>query len=354
MPKAKYQNDGTYYYTYINTGEYLPNGKPKYKKIRGKTISKVDEKVKQYNENKIYQIEPSTITVEQWYKEWFNAYKSDCKPNTKNFYEIMYNKHIKPSIGNYKVSQIRENHCQSILTNMNKSGLSKSTVQSVRKILFSMFDKAVIAKIIIINPAQRLNAKGKNKVERRHLTKEERKDTLNAITVHPFGQFVAFLYFFGLRRGEALALTGKDISDTEIKINKQYVFPDNNKAVLSIPKTKAGVRSIPIPQKAREYIDFDNLPDGLLFADNDGNPLCYSAVKRKWKSFVKFTYGEHSEITEHYLRHNYCCMLFEKDVNIKVVQKLVGHEDIKTTLGIYTHYTEIMEEKDTSKVLNIG
>ena len=56
----------------------------------------------------------------------------------------------------------------------------------------------------------------------------------------------------------------------------------------------------------------------------------------------------------HYLRHNYCTMLFERGGDLMTVKALAGHNDIKTTLEIYTHYTENLKKKATKKVKNIG
>ncbi|MGN0595039.1 MAG: tyrosine-type recombinase/integrase [Hominimerdicola sp.] len=353
MPKAKYQNDGTYYYTYINTGEYLPNGKPKYKKIRGKTISKVDEKVKEYNENKAFQIEPSTITVEQWYNEWFNAYKSDCREKTQAFYKQMYELYIKEKIGNMKVSQVREVHCRQILSDMSDS-YSIKTVRSVRSVLYSLFETAKINKIILNNPAEKLQARGKEIKTRRPLTEAERKEYLEACKVHPYGMYAAFLYFFGLRKGECLALTKDDIHENYISVNKQHLFINNNKPKVAPPKTKAGIRDIPIPIKAREYIDFENLPDGLIFKNSKGEAIGFTEHRNKWHSFIHFALGNDTDITEHYIRHNHCCMLIEKKIPLTAIQKIEGHENLDTTLKIYTHHTEEIERESQILLLDIG
>ena len=39
----------------------------------------------------------------------------------------------------------------------------------------------------------------------------------------------------------------------------------------------------------------------------------------------------------HRYRHTYASMLLEQGVNPKIVQKLLGHRDVSTTLGVYTH-----------------
>lgn len=357
MPVAKYKKekhgDGYLYYTYEKTGTFTSKGTPEYKKLRAKTIAKLDEKVKEFRSNTAFGVEQTNITVDDWEKQWFEAYKSGCRENTKKFYENLYNKHIQPVIGSARLNQVREHTCQKILTDMSEE-YSVKTVSSVRSILFSLFDKAQANKFIVINPAAKLVAKGRPKGERRALTEKERNAYLKACTEHPFGDFAAVLYFFGLRRGEALALTKEDVCLDHITVSKQYIFPENNTPKLSYPKTDAGTREVFIPTKARQYIDFSDYEEGLLFCEDDGSPFSFSQIVDRWKSFIHYALGKDTDITMHCLRHNYCTMLFEQGVDVFTAKELMGHDDINTTLSVYTHYTQSIQKRNKAKALKIG
>ena len=50
--------------------------------------------------------------------------------------------------------------------------------------------------------------------------------------------------------------------------------------------------------------------------------------------------------TCHHLRHTFCMRLCEADVNIKVIQSIMGHKDIQTTMDIYAEVSE--KKKKTS------
>ncbi|MBR3975319.1 MAG: site-specific integrase [Clostridia bacterium] len=355
MPKAKYSKDSTgYYYTNVKTNKLRADGYPEYKRVRAKTIKALDEKLQKLEETKLLHEDASKITVDQWYKIWFTSYKSDLAPSTQDYYKNLYTKHISPNIGTFKLISVNETQCQSILTGMSKNDYSIRTVKGVRKVLFSLFDKAQKNRYIPVNPCTDLTANGAKQKDRRALTEEERNAYLKACREHEFGTFAAFLYFFGLRRGEALALTGTDILSDKIRVSKQLTFPDNNQPHLAAPKTAAGVREIPIPTKARFYINFNNIGSGYLFTGTDSKPLTYSEARRRWNSFLKCAFPEGTDITEHYLRHNYCSMLFENEVDLLTVRTLAGHEDISTTLEIYTHYTEKMQTTASKKILSIG
>lgn len=367
MPKAKYQKEARgLYYTYEKTGLYKPDGKPEYKRLTAKTQKRLDEKVAEFRSSIAFGVSPNTITVAEWYATWFDAYKSKCKETTQQFYRQIYSKHVEPAIGAMRVSNVREANLQAILSGM-AGDYSLRTVKAVRCVLFGMFDKAQANRLIVTNPAQHLAAAGRAQKSRRALTPEERAAYLAACKAHPFGQFAAFLYFFGLRRGEALALERSDIvfginkKPVSLSISKQFIYPQNNRPVISTVKTTAGERTLPIPDKASDYIDFKHLPSGLLFCTDDivdgrrtVRPLSYSEIVDRWNSFIRFALGAETDVTMHVLRHNYCTMLFENGVDLVTVRYLMGHEDFQTTLGIYTHFTETMKKTDFAKASKIG
>ena len=355
MPKAKYPKgtDGLYYKS-VSNGKLRADGYPQYKKIRAKTIKALDEKLAKLEQLSALAADASKITVDQWEEQWFSSYKANLTESSQNFYFYIYKNHISPAIGTMKMIDVKEVHCQGILTKMANQNYAKKTVKSVRSVLFSIFDKARMNRIIPFNPCEHLTAAGAAQKKRRALTDEERTAYLKACQSHEFGTFAAFLYFFGLRRGEALALTGADFHGDKIIISKQLTYPDNNQPHLAAPKTAAGVREIPIPTKARCYIDFNAIDSGYIFKNTTGRPLSYTELRRKWQSFLNFAFPEGTDITEHYLRHNYCSMLFENEVDLLTVKTLAGHESVSTTLEIYTHYTEKMQKSASPKVLKIG
>jgi integrase len=355
MPKQRYEKDEKgLYYVCVPTNEFRKDGYRKYKRLRAKTQPELDKKLQAYNDNLKVGVVSDKTTVDAWFKRWLRDYKGGVAENTRKFYENLYRTHISPVIGPAKLTDVREIDAQGLLNRMAQTH-AESTVKSVRKILFSLFDTARKNKLLPFNPCADLTATGRRPQERRALTEQERRAFLKYCKTSPHGDFGAFLYFFGLRRGEALALTGADVKSDCIVINKQVTYPDNNAPVLKLtPKTDAGFREIPIPDKARKYIDFKNLPDGLLFPGDDGKPLTYSPMIDRWNALITGALGDDTDVTMHYLRHNYCTMLFEAGLDLMAVKTLAGHNDIKTTLEIYTHYTESLKKHADEKIHKIG
>jgi integrase len=121
-------------------------------------------------------------------------------------------------------------------------------------------------------------------------------------------------------------------------------------------KGKEAERTIPIAPPLVEKLK-TALHKGLyVFTPEQSNGMLTSTnLQRMWKSFkrdVDLAMGatvyrneiiEHAlaeEVTPYYLRHTCCTDWFEMGLDLKTVQYLMGHADIKTTANIYTHFTE--------------
>jgi len=82
---------------------------------------------------------------------------------------------------------------------------------------------------------------------------------------------------------------------------------------------------------------------GFLFLNNRGNPYSTRSIQYIIKE-VKIKAGIQKEITPHSLRHTFATILKEAGVDIRDIQKLLGHENIATTT-IYEHMV-ISDKKD--------
>lgn len=242
---------------------------------------------------------------------------------------------------------------------------SEKTVKEIRRALYAIFEHAVLEDIIPKNPAAKLKSSGKAPVVREALTKEQQEIALTAAPNVRIGDIVLIMYYCGLRRGEVLALTLDDIKDGWITINKQVTYPTDpvtNKgkhAMLGPTKTKAGKRKVPIPNPLMSTINecverakAENRT--ILFPGSDNGYFSYSSIKRGWESFEtacnKISDGAFGHVAEHQLRHTYCTNLFEMRVDMLTAQKYMGHDDIETTMKIYTHLREEQERQSTTTI----
>ena len=198
-------------------------------------------------------------------------------------------------------------------------------------------------------------------------------------TPHRARRAAMIMAYSGLRRGELIPLTYNDIdlNAHTIRVNKSVAMVNGKPVVKSYTKTEAGMRVVTIPQL---LVDFLNQDFNGEYAPNDlvcpGKANCLmteSAFDRMWESYLvdlNLKYGDFSDLkyrpkskfdprgvpmqitpfTPHCLRHTFASLLYKAGVDVLTAKDQLGHEDVKTTLQIYTHLDKIYKEKRMNKL----
>ena len=199
------------------------------------------------------------------------------------------------------------------------------------------------------------------KKQNKFLTHEELADCLRQLKEknERVGLAMEFLSLTGLRIGELQALKVEDIDLVKKAIHVRATLVEsasvNSEAYRGVPKTLSSCRTVAISQRAVEILAwfivqnkkqaawFKGYKDkGYIFTGRNGNPLCYRTI-RMVLGAVKIP-GK--KITSHIFRHTHASFLAEQGLNIKVIASRLGHGNVKTTLGVYTHITEAMKKEE--------
>ena len=141
------------------------------------------------------------------------------------------------------------------------------------------------------------------------------------------------IYSCGLRLSELLNLKITDIrsADKLLQINKSK---GNKDRVVSLPDRLLEV----LREYYRQY-----KPSAYLFEGANGSRYSERSVQLVLKKALA-TGKINTSGAVHTLRHSYATHLIQSGVDIRIVQKLLGHESIKTT-QIYTHIADIDSKK---------
>ena len=137
------------------------------------------------------------------------------------------------------------------------------------------------------------------------------------------------------------------------------------KTVISDTKTCASVREVPMPamlkksllrwkenrekRQALTGISF-TAPDDLVFSNDDGELRTYYGTRSMFKRLMKKTGLDKYNIHFHSIRHTYSSMLFEAQENPKVIQQLLGHKDVTTTIKTYNSVDRSYFKQATDKL----
>ncbi len=145
-------------------------------------------------------------------------------------------------------------------------------------------------------------------------------------------RFLALCLYTGMRRGEVLGLRWEDISDGIIHIRRNVTHPQQNTPVITTPKTKAGIRDIPVVDPLSAIL---TPAEECGFIVGGESPLTLSSF-RAMEIRINKTIDMHGA-TPHVLRHSYLTYAVGETTDYKTVQGISGHADINTLLNTYAH-----------------
>lgn len=362
MPQYKRNADG-YFKKSIVVGR-LPNGNQKREVVRSKNLAEFKEMVQRAeNLRKFgYDFDAKNMTVQEWAVKWFETYK---KPHvsltTAASYEGDLQAHIIPHFGHMRLEDIKPYKLQEFLNSY--SGQSTSHVSKIRLTIRQLFKRAYIEGMITKDISEGLIMPETITGERRPLTDAERAAVIYVAETHRVGLWILVMLYAGLRPEETVSLMWADIClepGKESITVKRAASWAHNQPVLKKPKKKErkqgkdAERTIPIPPTLSEKLR--KAPHRGLYvfprAESD-KMVSRTYMKRMWAAFYRAVdiymgaevyrnkivkHAFDPNVTPYYMRHSCCTNWFELGLDLKTVQYLMGHADIKTTANIYTHF----------------
>ena len=161
------------------------------------------------------------------------------------------------------------------------------------------------------------------------------------------------LAFTGVRRGEMLALNWSDIdyNNQTISITKNLVTSSGVKERIHPPKTKAGKRDVRVDNntlavlrhwhaiQSRLMLASGLSSTGIVFTNGDLTNYQNVNKLRLWLIQVA-KQANLPRIKVHGFRHTYATLAIQAGMNVKQLQYQLGHDDVQTTLSVYSGLTE--------------
>ena len=282
------------------------------------------------------------MTLREWIPQWLEAYKlGTIKQHSYHQLELLV-RYFPDSLLDADLNEIKPMHLQGFV-NQFSQGTSKSYMDKMRVLIHALFTDAVENDFCDKDPSSRLKIPQIIEKPRESFTAEEVKKIVNFALDYPYRRIavaVLVLLFTGIRRGELLGLKWEDVTDNTITI-RRGVYQEHGTACVEdyIAKTPKSLRTVPLMPEIAHHIATLPRVSQFVFGASSGKLWHPRNFSRDYGRFFDALQDQHPNVRRlsiHCCRHSFATLTLTSGADLRVVQQLLGHTDIKTT-ALYTH-----------------
>lgn len=335
----------------------IQNGVPLYTWVQGDNLNELnDHIVRAYimsgriwefmDTSAVYSTTKGSKTFSQYANDWMEIFKlSALKHTTLSMYRSMLTVHLIPVFGDKPLSEISTQDIQTFLNQ--RKDMSRKTLVSLKNLMSEILNDAMEDGLIDVNPAQskRIVIPSTKVNVRKALPIDVFKTILSSLPqlIADDRRLMALMMLTGMRRGEILGLRWEDIrfTDNLILVQRNVTY-SNNQPHVGTPKTTNGERIVPLNALLLEFLKPYHEHGYIL---GNEKPFTEAAYRRSMERIDK-----HIDLhgaTAHIFRHSYLTYIAGTGIDIKTLQAIAGHADVKLTMNRYVH-------KQTSNIVAAG
>lgn len=307
--------------------------------------------------------------------------KPSVRPKTHHSYAQLVRLHLTPGLGHLRLARLAPGHVETFLEEKRLAGLSPRTRQYLRAVLRRALSRALKHGLVARNAAALADPPRSVRSDVQSLTPEQARTFLAAIAEHRLYPLIVVAVSCGLRQGEILGLTWKDLDLDRGVLHVRHALERLGKGWRLVePKSEQSRRAIKLPDPLLPILRAHRTRQletrlaaggrwqdhGFVFTARHGQPLDGSRLNRQTKELLRQTWSgglpdckhlhvsnrqcadchaEHLPVLHfHSLRHSCATFLLVQGVPARVVMDLLGHSDIRLTLNTYSHVVEQLQE----------
>ena len=356
----------------------VPNGKKSSQSLR-----ELEKQVRRDVEDELNSFTAHKTTLNAFFDSYIET-KYELKQSTRTNYKYMYKKYVHDEIGVKDIASIKYSDIKKFYIHLIKDiGFKPASMEIIHTILHPIFTTAVRDGLIRINPTDGVMAE----IKKSH---DWEKPKLHALTESQQSAFISYisrnrkylhwlpvftvLLGTGCRVGEIVGLRWSDCDFDEnlISVNHNLIYrlQDSGKCEYHITtlKSKSGIRIIPMLSEVKMALLQEKTNQletgfnqtmidgysGFIFQNRFGECLNAHCINRAIDRISRDYNNEETETAEkeqrepellphfsaHNLRHTFCTRFCENETNLKIIQEIMGHADISTTMNIYNEATK--------------
>ena len=307
-----------------------------------------------------------SLTLSEYLEEWLVSIESSLRPGTFYQYQMTVRKHILPSLGKWRMQELRGEYIQRLYVSKTKEGRGNRTVEMIHAVLHNALKQAVKLEIINRNPVDGTTPPHPEYKEMRVYDGSQVSQFLLAARGNPYEMLYYLAVTTGMRQSELLGLTWSSLDWEKKIIRVQWQlkrnFKSGSKNYFVAPKTNAGRRTIALgedtveklrnhlkQQEEQRKLAGDKWEENdLIFPSEVGTPINQSNLFTRFKRLLSV--AGLPEIRFHDLRHTNASLLLNYGTPPIIVSHRLGHSKVSITLDIYGHLIPEMQNEAAEKI----
>ena len=299
-------------------------------------------------------IRTTTLTLGEFLDRWLNIeHKQAIAHTTWRRYESLARMWIIPALGNVTLRNLNRRDIKTFLASMANAGQSPRSRQQARALLCVALNAAMELNLISSNPAKEVPNITLNKKPITPLASVEVKQALASVAGTFMEARLHLAVLCGLRQGEALGTRWSDIDFEKglLTVTNQIQTIDGVKTFVKL-KTASSMRTIALASGTLEVLKnhmkiIDSMKkekgaewdeNDLVFPSASGKPLEASVDYSRWHTVL-----DQCGLTRrslHNARHTAGTLLYENNVGIETIRRILGHSSVLITSNTYVHNAE--------------
>lgn len=288
-----------------------------------------------------------TVTFGDWTARWTES-RLHLRDSTRERDNTYLRSLVLPYFGSRQLRGVTPADVQSWIAKLSRDGYAPATVQLAYGLLSMSFAAAAEAGLLARSPCRGVKLPKRTRREMRFLGIDELHELAAAIDPR-FRVLVLTAGLTGARFGELAALRVGDLNLLRRRLTITRSLTEvRGELTETEPKTAASRRTIALPASlvddlARHLAVASHDSTDRVFTSPEGGPLRRRGFRQRfWIPAVKTSVGEPCRF--HDMRHTHAALLIAVNTHPKLLQSRLGHSSIKTTLDIYGHLYEPLDE----------
>lgn len=277
------------------------------------------------------------MTVETLYKLYQEDFTHRLKATTCRTKQFILETFVVKHIGQVRIDELTPAAIRAWQSRVMEDDLSPGYLRMINNQTSALFNFGVKYYGMKENPCRIAGPMGKRASAPMHFWTVEEFNQFISVCPDQMGRVIFELLFWtGMRVGELIALTYKDFDFTAKTVSITKTFHRiKGEDIITAPKTQKSNRVISLPQFLVDMVK--QYAAGIYGLDETARlfPITNSPIQDRMERYCKKSGVK--KIRVHDLRHSHASFLIEQGFSPLLIAERLGHENIETTLGTYSH-----------------